>query len=937
MIWRTLLIGALLSSLLSSPVAAQDEQGLIARCRQWRQSDLLKQARNQCQLALAAVEAAHGPDDALVALPLSELAAVASAEGDYSGAERYARRVLALQERTRGLPRHALAVTLNNLGSLLQYQGNYGESEGVYLRALQAVETTLGPSHLSAASVRYNLGLLAQAQGRYEAAEVMLSRALRIRESALGGDHVLVAAVLGSLAALYQQQQRCLPAEMLYNRARAITEAALGPEHAEVARSLHNLATLHHRCGDKGLASALYLKALRIWEKTLGVNHPEVGSLLANLGALYQTQGRYQEASALHQRVFTLRVLALGADHPLVGETLYNLAASELAQGREATGLDALERGLQIFELQLRSTVSEARVTALLEVQRRIEESVYTAASLATAPLRLKRLALALAFLRKGRAAEAGGYATRAVQASLTDPVHQAQFAQWQRLRAERERLLLAGPSALKPEEYQSRLTTLRLQADDLEHTLAVASPRLQSLKTPESREVVARIAAALPRDGVLYEIIWVQGRGGSPDARATEGRYLGFFLFPDQRIVTIDLGSESILNNELIRVLAQLQDRTSRPLAAAHAMYQRLFAPIEAQLTQTRRMYFSPDGVLHLTPLAALHDSREYLLDRFEIIYLTSSRDLLRTPQQSQGTDIVVFADPAFSRRPSASLGTEGSPPAQALSGLYGALTGIQQLPGTRREALAIRALWPQARILWADAATEGALREVRAPRLLHVATHGLFMEDLSPIASSGARALVPLRPDGASAGGLPQGAAPSDPAALGLGGDQYSALSRSALLLSGAAHAAWSPDSTQDGILTAEEVRDLDLWGTELVVLSACETGLGAVRAGQGVYGLRRAFLSAGAETLVTSLWRVADAETSTLMTTFYQRLSVGRPRATALRDAMVATRAKHPHPYYWAPFILIGRDAPLRSLSRPELPRASGAIPTDPSARD
>ncbi|RYZ12913.1 MAG: CHAT domain-containing protein, partial [Myxococcaceae bacterium] len=107
------------------------------------------------------------------------------------------------------------------------------------------------------------------------------------------------------------------------------------------------------------------------------------------------------------------------------------------------------------------------------------------------------------------------------------------------------------------------------------------------------------------------------------------------------------------------------------------------------------------------------------------------------------------------------------------------------------------------------------------------------------------------------------------------------------------------------------------LDLWGTQLVVLSACDTGRGAVRRGQGVYGLRRAFLVAGAETVVMSLWKVDDATTRTLMETYYRHLLGGEGLATALREAMRELRSAQPHPHYWAPFIAMGRDTPLRLL--------------------
>jgi CHAT domain-containing protein len=120
--------------------------------------------------------------------------------------------------------------------------------------------------------------------------------------------------------------------------------------------------------------------------------------------------------------------------------------------------------------------------------------------------------------------------------------------------------------------------------------------------------------------------------------------------------------------------------------------------------------------------------------------------------------------------------------------------------------------------------------------------------------------------------------------------------------------------PPEAEDGILTAEDVSGMDLLATELVVLSAAETGLGEVRVGEGVFGLRRAFMLAGAKTLVISLWKVADQQTQELMVDFYCRIMAGQPRADALREAKLAIKARYPAPFYWGAFICQGDPGPL-----------------------
>ena len=208
--------------------------------------------------------------------------------------------------------------------------------------------------------------------------------------------------------------------------------------------------------------------------------------------------------------------------------------------------------------------------------------------------------------------------------------------------------------------------------------------------------------------------------------------------------------------------------------------------------------------------------------------------------------------------------------------------------LSGTAQEALSIQSLLPDARLLSGSQATKAALKQVSAPRVLHIASHGFFLTEpakdnrTTNLANKSAQADNPL---------LRSGLALAD-----------ANLHRSSL--------------GDDGILTALEASGLNLWGTKLVVLSACDTGVGEVRNGEGVYGLRRAFTLAGAESLVMSLWPISDYTTRTLMTSYYQNLKAGIGRGEALRQVQLDMLKKNAklHPFYWANFIQAGEWANL-----------------------
>jgi CHAT domain-containing protein len=216
-------------------------------------------------------------------------------------------------------------------------------------------------------------------------------------------------------------------------------------------------------------------------------------------------------------------------------------------------------------------------------------------------------------------------------------------------------------------------------------------------------------------------------------------------------------------------------------------------------------------------------------------------------------------------------------------------------RLPGTLVEGYAIQRLIPEAKLLRQGEATEAALKAVRGPEILHLATHGFFIEDQAfPLGETGRDLMVTGAP------------------ALG-GRLLENPLLRSGLVLAGANRLT---SGGEDGIVTALEASGLDLSGTDLVVLSACETGFGAVRTGEGVYGLRRAFVMAGARTLIMSLWKVDDTATAELMSTFHRRLTEGQGKAEALRQAQLEIRRVHTwrHPFFWASFVSQGDWRPL-----------------------
>ncbi|NMO19167.1 CHAT domain-containing protein [Pyxidicoccus fallax] len=918
--------------------------------------------------ALAMADATLGKSHPTIAALLNELGLFYAAQGLYLRAEPLLQRALAVREAAFGKSHPAVAVSLNSLGILYAIQGLYARAEPLLQRALAMREAGLGGSHPDVAASLNNLATLYANQGLYDRAEPLHERAVLLAEAALGKRHPTVAISLSSLANLYMQQGLYDRAEPLYERALAIRQVAFGQDHPSVAASYTSLANVYRERKDYVPAEALYEFALNVREAALGKSHPDVAASLNNLAVLYANQGLHARAEALYEQALSIREEALGKNHPEVAVLLNNLALLRLAQHRLGEAIPLLTRAFSISERRLRQEAldfSETRLASFLQLLRADEERLYALLRAHPRDARVGRLALGAVLLMKGRSVEQTAGISRAVYRSL-GPGERDTFERLRGLRTQLASLSLQGPGPLSLKAYQQRLEALAAQGDALESSLAQRSAPLRALAgLPSLADIVEQVAQALPGNAALVELITYQDRPllSGPGTSEPHLRYLALVLFPDGGIRVQDLGPAGPIDSAASRMRDALANQEAGVEVHARALYQLAFQPLLPLLGETRRLFVSPDGQLALVPFAALHDGRQFLVEDFDFTYLSSGKDLLPRPQQPvpassvvaltdpdvhdpfQPADsslaaahqavatrsaslgqvlsnwrgeraqrnrdvirpsVVVLADPDFHvpLQPAASsavaeqaVATRSASVGQLLSRWRGALAqrnwDVIRLPGTRQEARTIQHLLPQAQLFLGAEATKERLLNLPAPGILHVATHGFFLEDApQPAASRGVVSFGGLSDARLSAG-------PPDP------------LLRSGLVLAGAATGS-SPDSA---LVTALELASLDLWGTQLVVLSACDTGRGDVKLGQGVYGLRRAFLVAGAETVVMSLWKVNDETTRELMEAYYRHLLEGQGRASALIEAMRELRNTQAHPHYWAPFIAMGRETPLR----------------------
>jgi CHAT domain-containing protein/tetratricopeptide (TPR) repeat protein len=920
--------------------------------------------------ALAIREAALGENHPLVAELLGRRANLYAVQGLSTRAEPLLARALTIQERALGNNPPDIADALWKLAEIYQYQGLYARAEPLLVRALAIRETALGKSHPLVADLLCRLARSYQDQGLYGRAELLYKRALAIRETSLGENHSLVVDVLDSLGTLYMAQGSYARAEPLYERELAIVRASFGDNSPDAAFALFSLARLYvaqgmyaraeplvqralgnvekawgkkfpyvadaledlgHIYQAQGLyrrAAPLLERALAIMEKARGKNHPNVASLLNSRADLYSAQGLYGQAEPLLQRALVIQEAALGNNHPSVAGTLNHLAVVRLAQHHVAEAVPLFTRAFAISEHRLRQEAlgfSEERLASFLQFLRTDEERLYALLRAYPDDGQVRRLALSAALLLKGRSVEESAAVSQTIHRSLSAEERDT-FERLGGLRTQLAQLSLQGPGSLPLPVYQQQLKELARQGDALEADLAQRSaPLREQTELPPPAEIVDRVAAALPKEGALVEFISYADRplvlkpGESESQHLSEQRYLALVLFPDATIRVQDLGPAEPIDSAALHLRDALANRDAAFQPLAQGLYQLAFQPLLPLLGETHRLFLSPDGQLDLVPFAALHDGHQFLVDTFDFTYLPSGRSLLPRPLESRPPgSVVVLSDPDFnaslkadpaSQREALAQAERSSPGERFFSALRADLAHRAwapiPLPGTRQEAQAIQRLLPQAQLFLGPEATKERLLHLPTPGILHLATHGFFLEDAPEPKDSrsvhhfGAMSDEPLAPR------------PADP------------LLRSGLVFAGAntqapSGSSLASSSLESSLVTALELAGLNLWGTQLVVLSACDTGRGDVKVGQGVYGLRRAFLVSGTETVVMSLWKVEDETTSRLMQAYYRNLMVGQGRAEALREAMRSVRQSQPHPHYWAPFIAMGRDTPLRLLA-------------------
>ena len=792
-------------------------------------------------------------------------------------AEGYARHAIAIKQKLLDPESAELAVSLRLTGHLMETKGDYERARKYYEGAVRIHRTPNGSDPRQSANALSAYAALLERTGDFAESKAAFEEALAIRQKNFPPDTLNTSDAMIGYATLLREMGAYEAARTYFLRGLAIQEKKLGVDHVANTGGMNELGALLNRMGKAAEAAPLLERTLASEEKAFGAEHVDLAFVLNNLAISRVALGDPQSARELYERAIRIAVNVYGEDHPEVARILAGYAAVLLKLGEKQLAFDAAVRTEAIGRAHVTLTIrSLPERQALLYASTRPSGLDVALAVAATEPA-LRRRALdevirsrAIVFDEMAARHRAVGPSQEAANAPL-----------WEGLAAARERLsrlVVQGPESFHGNGYAEALARARQESDAAERKLAEQSAAFHSLQARQSASA-EEVSASLKEGDALVSFVRY---GATPT-------YAAFVQRPGRETQLIRLGPasrvEALVGDVRKQILAEAEHPVVSPKrsetlyrTAGEALRRQVWDPLEPALAQARRVFLTPAGALNLVDFGALPAADEgYLAEHGPLLhYLSAERDAVLEAAAKPGSGLLALGNPSVrgTGAPVATRVMRGDPTPCVD---YGSLH-FTPLPASAQEVRDIAALWREAgagAVIegTGDAASEASFK-ANSPgkKVVHVAAHAFYL-------GNGCRSAAT-----AAAGENP-------------------------LLLSGFALA-------RNGLVTAEEIASMDLLGVEWAVLSGCDTGAGKLLAGEGVFGLRRAFQMAGARTVIMSLWPVDDEATRSWMKSLYrEHLAKGKSTAEAVKAASLTALSKRrsaglsTHPFYWSGFIAAG----------------------------
>jgi CHAT domain-containing protein/tetratricopeptide (TPR) repeat protein len=870
-------------------------------------------------------------------------------------------RTISILEKTLGPEHPEVASQLENVAIMYGSAGNWTKVIQYYELSLPIKEKFYGTNHWTMAYSLNPLAIALSSIGDQERARMIFERCIAILEGALGKEFRGLLTFYNNFSQTLVSMGDYKQAEVCVKRILELEKLHFGPNAPRTAITLNTYSKILRLLGDYNVALELQQRALPILEESRRTDEPNTVDAflndlvmvraLQNLAALLINKGEIKKALTQIKNAHAIEKKIINPEHPSWASMNCELAEYLLYDGQLATALKEALHSEEIARDHLRLRTSLLSERGALANAAMKSQGLDICLSLAVKSQKGMEANLGKVWdsLIRSRAIIYDEMAARhRILTEVSNPEISSLVESFNSARQNLANLVVRGTGSFSQEkDYQNQLSKARTEKEQAERALARASATYRET-FEQSRAGLIEIKSSLPPGFALLSFArYIHYEPPSKEVETENGLahgpvqlpyYLAFVLRAQDRNPTVvplgkaeeieplifDWGQEAARGTRIPG--RSEKESVAAYRAAGEALRRKLWDPIVPHLGDARSVLLIPDGALHTINFAALPvGSKEYLIEKGPLLhYLSAERDLISSRDSTvKGEGLLALGDPTFDET---SLFAALSPESKPEKGLLAKVKSVfhfrgmrsecgdfkslkfKPLPATHKEINEVTPIWKKSQEREGDILKlTGAMANERefkmaAPgkKILHLATHGFFLENNCPSALA---RLENKWESGWSVGKLPP-----------ITGENPLLLS--GLALAGANHREAAGLEEEDGILTAEEVATLNLSGINWVVLSACDTGVGKIRAGEGVFGLRRAFRLAGAKTLITSLWAIEDEAAQRWMRELYKaRFIEGLGTAEAVWKASLELlrdlrkRRKSTHPFYWAGFVASG----------------------------
>ncbi len=839
-----------------------------------------------------------GKEHTDTAISYNNIALLYNKMGDYPKALSYHHKALVIKEKVVGKEHLGTATSYNGIGSLYDTLGDYIKALIYYKKSLSIREKILGKEHTSTATSYSNIGELYHDIGEHKKSLSYHQKALAIYEKVLGEEHTNTAASYNNIGGLYISMGDYPKSLSYLQKALAIYEKVLGKEHTDTAASYNNIGLLYELMRDYPKSLSYYQQTLVIIKKVLGKEHIYTATSYNNIGGLYKSMGDYSKSLSYLQKALAINKKVLGKEHPNTATSYSNIGMLYESMKEYQKAYLYAKKSFDIFlinrdknfqilnssQKELYLKANSHQVPLLLSTAHLYKEHN------ATKPKQIEIAQQTLnAWLNyKGSIFDSENAITTLYETTKDSKLKE----QIDKLRTAQRYYAKLQQNASKEKNYKEKIKTTTEEIEELTQDIA---SKAQSFREAEGlKDIKYQDISSTLADEQLYIDY------------AKAGKYYYIFTLDKKENITftqIDSNDTKEIDSlvELFRAdiqtmlkglgkltpqkLQALNQNSKETLAKLHTLL--ITKPLSQNIKEKTNLLISPDGALRLLPFEALYDSttQKYLIEESDIEYIPSGKERVRltrynnkTKDTKRNSKLVLFTDPHYDDATKAKLAqwqkrSTGENQSIHNNELESALYGLplfDRLRDTRKEAQFISELFGAEHIISyrARKSSEENLLKTKHPKILHLSTHGFFLNNpkiLNPMLKSG-------------------------------------------LVFAGANIARKRYHNT-DGIVTALKLSGMKLKNTDLVVLSACQTGVVDSNSTESVSGLSKAFIQAGAKSVLSTLWSVANKESTTLIEDFYKQIADKESYSVALKRAKLKMITQGKHPFFWGGFVLVG----------------------------